>query len=56
MPENLIEAMRAAGPAPREYDARKVPVMNLLRDLLKRTELDQVSIEKDGFKLELERD
>ena len=56
MPENLIEAMRRAGPAPREYDARKIPVMNLLRDLLKRSELDQVSIEKDGFKLELERD
>jgi len=54
MPENLIEAMRRAGPAPREYDPRKVPVMNLLRDLLKRRDLDEIAVEKEGFKLKLE--
>jgi oxaloacetate decarboxylase (Na+ extruding) subunit alpha len=54
MPENQIAAMQAAGPAPRDYDVRKVPVMNLLRDLLKRRDLSEIAVEKEGFKLKLE--
>ena len=54
MPANLVDAMQAAGPAPREYDPAKVPVMNLLREVLKRTDIDGLTIEKEGFKLELE--
>ena len=53
MPENLVEAMLRAGPAPREYDARKVPVMNLLRDLLARRDLGEVEVEKEDFRLRL---
>jgi oxaloacetate decarboxylase alpha subunit len=54
MPANLVDAMQAAGPAPREYDPSTVAVMNLLRDVLKRSDIDGLTIEKEGFKLELE--
>jgi oxaloacetate decarboxylase alpha subunit len=53
MPSEMIDAMKAAGPAPREYDPSTVAVMNLLRDMLKRTDLTQLSVEKEDFKLEL---
>ncbi len=54
MPANLVDAMQKAGPAPREYDPATVPVMNLLRDVLRRTDVDGLEFEKDDFKLELE--
>ena len=54
MPANLVDAMQEQGPAPREYDPAKVPVMNLLREVLKRTDVTQISVEKAGFKLEVE--
>jgi oxaloacetate decarboxylase alpha subunit len=54
MPSEMIDAMKAAGPAPREYDPSTVAVMNLLRDMLKRTDLTQLTVEKEDFKLELE--
>jgi oxaloacetate decarboxylase alpha subunit len=54
MPANLVDAMQAAGPAPCEYDPSTVAVMNLLRDVLKRSDVDGLSIEKDDFKLELQ--
>ncbi|MEO6387166.1 MAG: biotin carboxyl carrier protein [Croceibacterium sp.] len=54
MPANLVDAMEAAGPAPRHYDPSTVAVMNLLRDVLKRTDITQLTVEKAGFKLELE--
>ncbi|MBO9518856.1 MAG: biotin carboxyl carrier protein [Porphyrobacter sp.] len=54
MPANLVDAMQAAGPAERQYDPAKVPVMNLLREVLKRTDVTQLSVEKAGFKLEVE--
>ena len=54
MPANLVDSMRAAGPAAREYDPSTVPVMNLLREVLKRTDLTQIMVEKAGFKLEVE--
>jgi len=43
MPANLVDAMQAAGPAPRVYDPSVRPAMTLIRQLLA------------GFKLELER-
>ena len=36
MPANLVDAMQAKGPAPREYDPESRPVMELLRGLLER--------------------
>jgi oxaloacetate decarboxylase alpha subunit len=56
MPANLVDAMRAAGPAARQYDPKVKPVMELLKDLLARTDLTRISVEKAGFKLELEAD
>jgi oxaloacetate decarboxylase alpha subunit len=53
MPAEMIDAMKAAGPAPREYDPSTVAVMNLLRDLLKRSDVSQLTVEKEDFKLEL---
>ena len=41
------------GPAPRDYDPSTVALMNLLRDLLKRTDVSELEIEKEDFRLEL---
>ena len=54
MPANLVDAMQAAGPAPCEYDPSTVGVMNLVRDVLARDDVEGLSIEKDDFRLELE--
>jgi oxaloacetate decarboxylase alpha subunit len=54
MPANLVDAMQAKGPAPRVYNPKDRPLMDLLRQLLARTDLTRVSVEKAGFKLELE--
>jgi oxaloacetate decarboxylase alpha subunit len=56
MPANLVDAMQAKGPAPRGYDPKVKPVMDLLKELLGRTDLTRISVEKAGFKLELEAD
>jgi oxaloacetate decarboxylase alpha subunit len=53
MPANLVDAMQAAGPAERHYDPSKVAVMNLLREVLRRTDVTEVSVEKPGFRLEV---
>jgi oxaloacetate decarboxylase alpha subunit len=55
MPTGLVDAMRAAGPAQRHYDPATKPVMELLRKLLARRDLDQVNVEKPGFRLALRR-
>jgi oxaloacetate decarboxylase alpha subunit len=54
MPANLVDAMKAAGPAPQGYDPRTKPVMDLLRALLARTDLTRITVEKPGFRLHLE--
>ena len=54
MPANLVDAMQARGPAPREYDPAEKPLMELLRGLLAREDMTRISVEKAGFKLELE--
>ncbi len=46
--------MQVAGPAPREYDPSTVAVMSLLREVLSRRDLTQITVEKAGFKLEVE--
>ncbi|WP_120077928.1 biotin carboxyl carrier protein [Aurantiacibacter odishensis] len=55
MPQNLVDAMQAAGPAAREYDPKKVPLMNLLKEVLARTDIDEFELEKDDIKVEVER-
>jgi oxaloacetate decarboxylase alpha subunit len=56
MPAGQVDAMQAAGPAPHTYDPQTRPVMELLRGLLARQDLDRISVAKDGFKLELAAD
>jgi oxaloacetate decarboxylase alpha subunit len=55
MPAGQVDAMLAAGPAPRQYDPTTKPVMTLLRELAGRRDLSQFTLEKPGFKLELRR-
>ncbi len=55
MPAGQVDAMLAAGPAPRHYNPELKPIMNLIRQLAGRPELSAISIAKPGFKLELRR-
>jgi len=55
MPAGLVDAMRAAGPAPREYDPAVRPVMELLRKLLARRDFGDIELSKPGFRLALRR-
>jgi oxaloacetate decarboxylase (Na+ extruding) subunit alpha len=55
MPATQVDAMIAAGPAPRHYDPSTKPVMSLIRELTARADLSHVLVEKSGFKLELRR-
>jgi oxaloacetate decarboxylase alpha subunit len=54
MPAAMVDAMQAAGPAPRDYDPAVQPVMALVEQLLVRTDLTRVTVERPGFRLELE--
>ncbi len=53
MPAGQVDAMKAAGPAQQTYDPDMAPVMSLIRQLSVRRDITHLSIEKDGFKLEL---
>jgi oxaloacetate decarboxylase alpha subunit len=55
MPQTQVDAMRAAGPAPRRYDPSNRPVLDLIRKLTARRDLSHVLVEKPGFRLELRR-
>jgi oxaloacetate decarboxylase alpha subunit len=55
MPSGQVDAMRAAGPAARHYDPATKPVLDLLRTLTARHDLNRVSITKGNFRLELRR-
>ena len=55
MPGPLVDAMRATGPAPRHYDPVTRPVFELLYRLLARRDLQDISVEKPGFRLALRR-
>ena len=55
MPAGQVDAMLAAGPAPRHYNPDLKPVLNLLRKLTQHPELSEVSVTKPGFSLELRR-
>jgi oxaloacetate decarboxylase alpha subunit len=53
MPEGQVDAMKAAGPAPRVYNPDVAPAMNLIRQLAKRRDIARVSVEKESFRLEM---
>ncbi|MCX7676531.1 MAG: biotin carboxyl carrier protein, partial [Alteraurantiacibacter sp.] len=52
MPAEQVDAMKAAGPAPREYDPDTVAVMSLVREVLKRRDITRFEIAKGDFRLE----
>ena len=54
MPAGQVDAMKAAGPAARHYDPNVAPVKTLLRRLAARRDLTYFSVEKPGFRLELQ--
>jgi len=53
MPAGQVDAMMAAGPAQQTYDPDMAPVMSLIRQLTARRDITYLSVEKQGFKLEL---
>lgn len=55
MPAEQVDAMRAAGPCRRGYHAGLAPVEKLLASLGQRDDLEQVRLEREGFRLELLR-
>jgi len=54
MPAGQVDAMKAAGPAAQHYDPDVAPVKTLLRQLAARRDLTYLSVEKPGFRLELQ--
>ena len=55
MPQAQVDAMLAAAPAPRRYDPSSRPVLDLIRKLTARADLSEVSVQKEGFRLQLRR-
>jgi len=53
MPPEQVDAMRAAGPALRQYDPAVSPVIGLVAALAEHRDVTQVRVVKPGFKLEL---
>ena len=53
MPAGQVDAMKAAGPAEHTYDPNVTPVMSLIRQLTARRDISYLSVQKQGFKLEL---
>lgn len=53
MPADQVDAMVAAGPAPRTYEPKTRALKYLVSELTKRKSLAGVKIQKPGFKLEL---
>jgi oxaloacetate decarboxylase (Na+ extruding) subunit alpha len=52
MPPDQVDGMLAAGPAQRRYDPSMKPPMELLRGLAKRRDVDYVSVETKGVRIE----
>ena len=53
MPADQVNAMRAAGPARRQYNPDSRPLLALLRELVQHPVQSHVRIEKQDFRLEL---
>jgi oxaloacetate decarboxylase alpha subunit len=56
MPGGQVDAMVAAGPARRHYNPTVSPVIDLIRKLSARDDLEYVAVDKAGVRLELRRD
>ena len=56
MPEAQVDAMKAAGPAGRHYNPAMSPLLKLLKEATARRDLTYLSVQRDGFSLELRKD
>ena len=55
MPTELVDAMDAAGPAPRHYNPAPPPVLSLLGELGSRPSVHDLVIAKPGLRLSVRR-
>ena len=55
MPADQVDAMLTAGPATRHYNPDTRPMLELIRELVARSDTSELVVEKPGFKLELRR-
>jgi oxaloacetate decarboxylase alpha subunit len=55
MPAEQVDAMIAAGPAPRHYNPGLAPVLSLLRELGSRPSARDLAIAKPGLRLSVRR-
>ena len=53
MPAEQVDAMQAAGPAPRHYVPENAGAMRLIRAMLARHDVAEILLERPGFKLKL---
>jgi oxaloacetate decarboxylase alpha subunit len=53
MPAEQVDAMLAAGPAPRHYNPDVRPLLSLLQELQRKPRVAQLVVEKPDFRLEL---
>jgi oxaloacetate decarboxylase alpha subunit len=55
MPEEQVDAMVAAGPAPRHFNPELAPVLTLLGELGSRSSVHDLAVTKPGFGLSVRR-
>jgi oxaloacetate decarboxylase alpha subunit len=55
MPEDQLEAMKAAGPSRQSYNPCFKPILTLLEAVGRRSDLSYFSIQKPGFRISLSR-
>ncbi len=51
MPAEQVDAMRAAGPSPRNYNPDSRPIVKLLQEFAARKDISDIVIDKPGFRL-----
>jgi len=55
MPQDQVDAMKAAGPARRSYNPVARPIVTLLEALSRQRDVSYFSLQKPGFRLLLTR-
>ncbi|WP_369252287.1 biotin carboxyl carrier protein [Geodermatophilus amargosae] len=55
MPEDQVDAMLAAGPAPRHFNPSLAPVLTLLRELGSRTSVHDLAVATPGLRMSVRR-
>jgi oxaloacetate decarboxylase alpha subunit len=55
MPQDQVDAMKAAGPARRNYSPAAKPIITLLEALSRERDLSHFALQKPGFRLLLTR-